>query len=130
MSEITAPEKSKASASDHLANERTFLAWIRTSIAMMGFGFVVVKFTLFIKQLSLVITDHVVLPGKGYSSVIGVSLVALGALIALFSFIRYRITERQLADKIYAPSYMLTLLVTTTIVVISVLLIIYLLPGL
>ncbi|QEM08229.1 DUF202 domain-containing protein [Mucilaginibacter rubeus] len=34
-------------ASDHLANERTFLAWIRTSIALMGFGFVVVKFSLF-----------------------------------------------------------------------------------
>jgi putative membrane protein len=128
--EITEPEKPKASPGDHLANERTFLAWIRTSIAMMGFGFVVVKFTLFIKQLSLVLTDEVILPGKGYSSVIGVLLVALGALMALFSFIRYRITERQLADKTYAPSYMLTLLVTITIVVISVLLIIYLLPGL
>jgi len=127
---INESEKSKSSPGDHLANERTFLAWIRTSIAMMGFGFVVVKFTLFIKQLSLVLTDKVVLPGKGYSSMIGVLLVALGALIALFSFIRYRITERQLADKKYAPSYMLTMLVTITIVVISVLLIIYLLPGL
>lgn len=123
-------EKPKASASDHLANERTFLAWIRTSIAMMGFGFVVVKFTLFIKQLSLVLTDKVILPGKGYSSFIGVLLVALGALIALASFIRYRVTERQLAEKSYTPSYVLTLLVTVTIVVISVLLIIYLLPGL
>ena len=41
--------------SDHLANERTFLAWIRTSIAIMAFGFVVVKFTFFIKQLSIVL---------------------------------------------------------------------------
>jgi putative membrane protein len=43
------------SASDHLANERTFLAWIRTGIGIMAFGFVVVKFTLFVKQLSLVL---------------------------------------------------------------------------
>jgi len=128
--EFQKPEKTTASPGDHLANERTFLAWIRTSIAMMGFGFVVVKFTLFIKQLSLVLTDKIILPGKGYSSLIGVILVALGALIALFSFIRYRTTERQLADKTFTPSYLLTLLVTITIVIVSVLLIIYLLPGL
>jgi uncharacterized membrane protein YidH (DUF202 family) len=43
------------SASDHLANERTFLAWVRTSIGIMAFGFVVVKFTLFVKQLALLL---------------------------------------------------------------------------
>lgn len=37
-------------AIDHMANERTFLAWIRTSIGIMAFGFVVEKFVLFIKQ--------------------------------------------------------------------------------
>ena len=35
----------------HIANERTFLAWIRTSIGVMAFGFVVEKFALFIKQM-------------------------------------------------------------------------------
>lgn len=33
-------------ARDHMANERTFLAWIRTSIGIMAFGFVVEKFAL------------------------------------------------------------------------------------
>jgi putative membrane protein len=37
-----------------MANERTFLAWIRTSIGIMAFGFVVEKFALFIKQMSLI----------------------------------------------------------------------------
>ncbi len=36
-----------------MANERTFLAWIRTSIGIMAFGFVVEKFSFFIKKLSL-----------------------------------------------------------------------------
>ncbi|MFZ6006727.1 MAG: YidH family protein, partial [Nitrospirota bacterium] len=36
----------------HMANERTFLAWIRTSIGIMAFGFVVEKFALFVKQIS------------------------------------------------------------------------------
>ncbi|UZJ63104.1 DUF202 domain-containing protein [Sphingobacterium sp. KU25419] len=44
--------------SDHLANERTFLAWIRTSIGIMGFGFVVVKFSLFVKQVSLILHNQ------------------------------------------------------------------------
>lgn len=38
----------------HLAGERTFLAWIRTSIALMGFGFVVARFGLFLQQLQAV----------------------------------------------------------------------------
>ena len=45
----------KQNASDHLANERTLLAWVRTCIGIMAFGFVVVKFSLFIKQISLVL---------------------------------------------------------------------------
>jgi hypothetical protein len=40
----------KPRVADHLANERTFLAWIRTSIGIMGFGFVVVKFSRFLRQ--------------------------------------------------------------------------------
>lgn len=36
----------------HMANERTFLAWIRTSVAIMAFGFVVEKFSLFVKQMA------------------------------------------------------------------------------
>ncbi len=59
--------KSKKSAgpADHLANERTFLAWIRTSIALMGFGFVIVKFALFIREISIALGDKVVVPGRG-----------------------------------------------------------------
>ena len=47
--------------SDHMANERTFLAWVRTSIAIMAFGFVVEKFALFIKGLEYSFERRVVL---------------------------------------------------------------------
>ena len=116
--------------SDHLANERTFLAWIRTSIAIMGFGFVVVKFALFIKQISLVLTTkQTVLPGKGYSTQIGILLVAVGAFMAFYSWLRYRITKKQLINKAYKPSALPALLLTIGIVIIGVLLVIYLVPG-
>ncbi|HEY8781512.1 MAG TPA: DUF202 domain-containing protein [Mucilaginibacter sp.] len=119
-----------ANPSDHLANERTFLAWIRTSIAIMGFGFVVVKFALFIKQISLVLNNkQSVLPGKGYSAEIGILLVAVGVFMAFYSYLRYRITEKQLINSGYKPSFLLSLLLTLAILVVGVLLVIYLIPG-
>jgi putative membrane protein len=43
----------KASLSDYLAAERTLLAWIRTGLALMGFGFVVARFGLFLQQVQI-----------------------------------------------------------------------------
>lgn len=116
-------------ASDHLANERTFLAWIRTSIALMAFGFVVVKFALFIKQISIVLAGKVILPGKGYSATIGIFFVAIGALMALLAYFRYKHTEKQLTEHNYQPSFMLSLVLTLSIIIMSGLLIYYLLPS-
>lgn len=115
--------------SDHLANERTFLAWIRTSVSLMGFGFVVVKFSLFIKQLSVALGSKSVVPGKGFSSSIGIVLVAIGALVALLSYFRYQRTEKQLINKAYQPSSALSLTITVAIVLVSLLLLWYLLPN-
>jgi putative membrane protein len=130
MEEQLTSNKSVINASDHLANERTFLAWIRTSIALMGFGFVVVKFSLFIKQLSVVLAGKAILPGKGFSASIGIALVAIGALLALLSYLRYRHIEKQLLNKAYYPSFLLSLLLVIAIVLISLLLLWYLLPSL
>ncbi len=124
-----AQKTSKASATDHLANERTFLAWIRTSIAITGLGFVVVKFSLFLRQISLALGEKLALPNHGYSSIIGVSLVIIGAVMTLLAFIRYRNIEKHLQNGTYFPSFFLSLLLTVAIVAISLLLVLYLLPN-
>ncbi len=118
-----------AGPADYLANERTFLAWIRTSIALMGFGFVIVKFALFIRQITAALGEEVPVPGKGYSAVIGVTMVALGALMTTFAYIRYRNIEKQLNSNAYFPSRWLSVLVTLGIVLGAILLIFYLLPN-
>lgn len=120
----------KAGASDHLANERTFLAWIRTSIALIGFGFVVVKFSLFVRQLSIVVTGHAVTPVKGFSAVIGICLVAIGALTALIGYLRYQRIQKQLLNQVFYPSSRLLLILTVAIIGASLLLLYYLLPNL
>lgn len=95
----------------------------------MGFGFVVVKFSLFIRQLSFALNEKGILPGKGYSSVIGIALVIIGAIMTLLAFIRYRRIEKHLSEGTYFPSFMLSLLLTIAIVIVCLLLILYLLPS-
>ena len=120
---------SKGSVSDHLANERTFLAWIRTGIGIMAFGFVVVKFTLFVKQISLALQRPLPVPSHGYSSVIGIFLVGFGALLSLLAFLRYKLTGMQLEDASYKPSTVLTTILVTSILLIGCLLVVYLIHS-
>lgn len=122
------PLTTETSPRDHLANERTFLAWIRTSIALMGFGFVIVKFSLFLKQISLTIDPQIHLKGRGFSAVIGVVMVALGAIASLLAYFRYRKIEKQLNENQFFPNQLLIALVTVFILLGSILLMIYLVP--
>jgi putative membrane protein len=121
--------QSKGSASDNLANERTFLAWIRTGIGIMAFGFVVVKFTLFVKQLSLVLQKPLPAPSHGYSTAIGIFLVAFGSLLNLMAFIRYRLISKQLNDTGYKPNNILTTVLIIFILLAGVSLVWYLVSS-
>jgi uncharacterized membrane protein YidH (DUF202 family) len=117
----------------HMANERTFLAWIRTSIGIMAFGFVVERFAIFIKQVSYFLGKPVetAVPqaGRGYSSVFGILLVGLGALMGVLAFIRYKKVEKQIDEDAYHPSLILDVLLTISILAIGIFLVIYLLHS-
>lgn len=72
-----------------MAAERTFLAWIRTGIALMGFGFVVARFGLFLRELTLAGT-HEQVPRTGFSLPIGIGLIAFGIIVNIVSVVRHR----------------------------------------
>lgn len=79
--------------SDHAANERTFLAWIRTAIAVMAFGFLVERFDLFLQIAGQTLARKALTPaGQLVGNVAGLILIALGALTIVLSIWRFRRT--------------------------------------
>ena len=135
MTEII-EDKESAKVGDprvHMANERTFLAWIRTSIGIMAFGFVVEKFALFVKQMSFILgksmLENAIPPSHGYSAIVGIFLVGFGALLALLAFVRYKKVERQIDEDKYQTSSGLDLLLLLAVLTVGIFLVIYLIQS-
>lgn len=86
----------------YFAAERTFLAWIRTGLGLMGIGFAVSRFGLFLRQLTA--TDSR-LPTRttGLSLWSGVALVALGVIVTLSSVLRHIQLIHQLSSGTWQP---------------------------
>lgn len=82
----------------YFAAERTFLAWIRTGLGLMGVGFAVARFGLFLRQLRE--SQHLSAPvpahGIGLSVYSGVALVALGVIVNLTAVLHHIQTVRDL----------------------------------
>ena len=135
MDEITGNKKSAkvGDLKDHMANERTFLAWIRTSIGIMAFGFVVEKFALFINKISYFLgksnIQETAPSSSGYSSIFGIVLVALGAGMGVMAFIRYKKVEKEIEENTYRPSLILDILLTMVIIAIGIFLAMYLIHS-
>ncbi len=70
------------------AEERTFLAWIRTGIGLMGFGFVVARFGLFLRELASLKTIAQI-PTSALSVPLGVALLVAGVIVNIFSAVRH-----------------------------------------
>lgn len=113
----------------HMANERTFLAWVRTSVAVMAFGFVVEKFSLFVRQMGYYLGKEITPPPQGYSSLIGIILVGLGVVMGVLAFIRYKKVEKQIEEDTYRPSTILSVLLFLSLLSIGVFLILYLIHS-
>lgn len=87
-----------------LAAERTLLAWVRTGLAMMGFGFVVARFGLFLNEIAAV--QHAPpRPGSGLSLWFGAALVVLGVVVNVLAAVQHmRLLRRLERGEPYRPT--------------------------
>jgi uncharacterized protein (DUF302 family)/uncharacterized membrane protein YidH (DUF202 family) len=113
---MNAPTEMRQTADlrDYLAAERTFLAWVRTGVALMGFGFVVARFGLFLQQLRL-IDQLPSAPSYGVSLWFGTALIAAGVVVNLSSGWRHVRLVRELDHGESASSRSLTQAVATAL---------------
>jgi putative membrane protein len=84
------------------AAERTLLAWQRTVIALMGLGFVVERFGLFLQMMTHAALDA---SQRSFSLSLGILLMMLGAMAALISARQFRQIIKSLAPDVVPPGY-------------------------
>jgi putative membrane protein len=90
--------------SDHAANERTFLAWVRTAIAIMAFGFLVQKFDLFLRiAASSLATQPLTARSQIVGDIAGLLLIVLGGVMMALAAVRFRKTTLEIDAKEVRP---------------------------
>jgi putative membrane protein len=86
--------------SDHAANERTFLAWVRTAIAMMAFGFVIERFDLFLRYATPFAAQQKIAPHDGaFANAAGLAFIVLGVAIIAIAGWRFVQTAKDIGSE-------------------------------
>ena len=125
------PERKLQGAEDprvRFAAERTLLAWIRTRLALMGFGFVVARFGLFLQRLALM--EQVAPPHSyGWSLWLGTALVVLGIAVTLLAAVEHRRILQRLdrGEDFKTPPWSLALAVAVALSILGGAMVAYLL---
>ncbi len=117
------------SFSDHAANERTFLAWVRTGIAVMAFGFLVERFDIFLRVAeSSLGRRQAKVTNQIFGNVTGFSLIVAGAVLIFLAALRFRRIAKAIAAEgdQTAPGTRLDLTLTAMLVVLGIALAAYL----
>jgi putative membrane protein len=114
--------------SDHLANEQTFLAWIRTSVTAMGLGFVVARFSVWLRELSIG-TGRPMIPHSGLSTPLGISLMIFSGLLAAMGGWRYHVVKRAIIHGKTAAAERTAVVVSIVVVLIAAGLVVYMLAS-
>jgi putative membrane protein len=134
---------------ESMANERTFLAWIRTCIALIGLGFIIAKFGLFVEEFNLVFLHSFggyglggggggselgktpVNVSSGYltdntSYIIGIVIIVLSIVLILFALNNYYTTSKELKNRFYTPKHKIMFITATLFIATSSVIVIYL----
>lgn len=107
---------------EHQANERTFLAWLRTSIALIGFGFAIARFGLFLRQIQSAVTQKPTQNFPVFSSEnLGVSLVIIGIITIALAAWRYNKVFWQIERGNYRPNRLIVWILAAIVMILGIL---------
>jgi putative membrane protein len=118
-------KRTSKQVTNHLANERTFLAWVRTGLATITFGFVVARFGLLLRELGLkhISTSDISIH---YSSLIGISLTIFGILMIVMALLNFLRIRTKIDTEQFYPQSGLAIVLTILACLIGITLAIYL----
>jgi putative membrane protein len=92
--------------SDHAANERTFLAWVRTAIAVMAFGFLIERFDLFVRVAAPQLAEQQLgTHDEGFANWAGLAFIIIGIVTIAVAWLRFSRTAKDIdsQDEVASP---------------------------
>ena len=105
---------------EHQANERTFLAWLRTSIGLIGFGFAIARFGIFLRQLQGAVTQQQPTIHPFFNSEnLGLSLVIFGISVIALAAWRYNQVFWQIEQANYRPNRLMIWITTVVVMILG-----------
>jgi uncharacterized membrane protein YidH (DUF202 family) len=96
-------EDSSERLQQYLANQRTFLSWVRTSIALIALGFAIERFSIFLQQFRLIAnTDTTANAASAttneYSALVGIGMIVVGTSLIIYALKNYLDTNKTIAS--------------------------------
>jgi putative membrane protein len=107
---------------EHQANERTFLAWLRTSISLIGFGFAIARFGLFLRQLNVAISQQEPSVNPVFNSEnLGITFVVFGIVAIALAAWRYNKVFWEIERGDYRPHRLPVWIMTGVVIILGLL---------
>jgi putative membrane protein len=124
-------EDSSERAQQYLANQRTFLSWVRTSTALIGLGFAIERFSIFLQQFRLIAGSDAIgntssATAYEYSALVGIGMIIVGTSLIVYALKNYLDGNKTIASGRYMPKNAIIYAASAAIIGIGLIMIIFL----
>lgn len=128
-------EDSSERLQQYLANQRTFLSWVRTSIALIGLGFAIERFSLFLQQFRLIANPDTTgnaasATAHDYSALVGIGMIIVGTGLIVYALKNYLESNKTIASGKYMPKNAIIYTASAAIIGLGIIMIIFLIAQL